>query len=60
MEKMPKNVEFSSLPKLYNDGWRVSVSVASDNKTLAQEAFQMYINLLEAKAIKYGLNDESN
>jgi len=23
MEKMPKEVEFSSLPKLYSDGWRV-------------------------------------
>ena len=60
MEKMPKNVEFSSLPKLYEDGWRVSISVASDNENLAQEAFQMYIELLEAKGIKYGLNDESN
>jgi molybdopterin-biosynthesis enzyme MoeA-like protein len=60
MEKMPKNVEFSSLPKLYDDGWRVSISVASDNEDLAQEAFQMYIELLEAKGIKYGLNDESN
>jgi len=60
MEKMPKGVEFSSLPKLYNDGWRVSISVASDSKTLAEEAFQMYIDLLEAKKIPYGLNDESN
>jgi len=60
MEKMPKNVEFSSLPKLYDDGWRVSISVASDDEILAKEAFQMYIDLLEAKGIKYGLNDESN
>jgi molybdopterin-biosynthesis enzyme MoeA-like protein len=60
MEKMPKNVEFSSLPKLYDDGWRVSISVASDNETLAKETFQMYIELLESKGIKYGLNDESN
>ena len=60
MEKMPKNVEFSSLPKLYDDGWRVSISVACDDEALAKEAFQMYIDLLEAKGIKYGLNDESN
>jgi molybdopterin-biosynthesis enzyme MoeA-like protein len=60
MEKMPKNVEFSSLPKLYNDGWRVSISVASDDEALAKEAFDMYIDLLEAKNIVYGLNDESN
>jgi len=60
MEQMPKNVEFSSLPKLYDDGWRVSISVASDDERLAEKAFQMYINLLETKGIKYGLNDESN
>ncbi len=60
MEKMPKNVEFSSLPKLYDDGWRVSISVASDDEALAQEAFNMYIELLESKGIVYGLNDERN
>ncbi len=60
MEKMPKNVEFSSLPKLYDDGWRVSISVASDDEALAQEAFNMYIELLESKGIVYGLNDECN
>ena len=60
MEKMPKGVEFSSLPKLYDDGWRVSISVASDDEPLADEAFQMYIDLLKEKKIPYGLNDESN
>ncbi|HHO65726.1 MAG TPA: competence/damage-inducible protein A [Epsilonproteobacteria bacterium] len=60
MEKMPKGVEFSSLPKRYEDGWRVSISVASNDKTLAEEAFQMYIDLLKEKKIPYGLHDESN
>jgi molybdopterin-biosynthesis enzyme MoeA-like protein len=59
MEKMPKDVEFSSLPKLYSDGWRVSISVASYNEQLSFEAFQMYIEALEAKNIPYGLQDES-
>jgi len=58
MEKMPKEVEFSSLPKLYSDGWRVSISVASHDKQKAKEAFQMYRDLLEQKQINYGLNDE--
>ncbi len=58
MEKMPKEVEFSSLPKLYNDGWRVSISVASDDKELSQKAFDMYIDTLEAKDIYYSLQDE--
>ena len=60
MEQMPKEVEFSSLPKLYSDGWRVSISVASLDESLAFEAFQMYIKVLEEKKIVYGLHDESN
>ncbi len=60
MEKMPKGVEFSSLPKMYSDGWRVSISVASHDEKLAIKAFQMYIDALEAKNIVYGLEDENN
>jgi molybdopterin-biosynthesis enzyme MoeA-like protein len=60
MEKMPKDVEFSSLPKLYSDGWKVSISVASYDEQLSFEAFQMYIEALEAKNIPYGLQDESH
>ena len=57
MENMPKEVEFSSLPKLYSDGWRVSISVASANETLAQESFDQYIQLLETSSIVYALQD---
>ena len=57
MENMPEGVEFSSLPKLYSDGWRVTISVASDNETLAKESFDKYISLLEEKNIVYALND---
>jgi len=59
MEQMPKEVEFSSLPKLYADGWRVTISVASHDEQKAKEAFQKYIDLLEKKQIRYGLNDEA-
>ncbi len=58
MEQMPKEVEFSSLPKLYDDGWRVSISVASHDQELSEEAFQMYIDTLETKEIYYSLQDE--
>jgi len=58
MEQMPKDVEFSSLPKLYSNGWRVSISVASHDKELAEKAFQMYKDALEARNIRYGLHDE--
>ena len=60
MEKMPKEVEFSSLPKLYSDGWRVSISVASTDEKLAFESFHMYIDVLEEQNIVYGLHDEQN
>ena len=59
MEKMPKDVEFSSLPKLYSDGWKVTISVASHNKTLANEAFEMYVQVLKEKNIVYALVDEA-
>jgi len=59
MEQMPKEVEFSSLPKRYSDGWRVTISVASHNEEKAQKAFQQYIDLLEKRQIRYGLNDEA-
>jgi hypothetical protein len=60
MKQMPDGVEFSSLPKLYTDGWRVSISVASHDDTLAQKAIQMYIDELERKKIPYSMTDESN
>jgi molybdopterin-biosynthesis enzyme MoeA-like protein len=60
MEKMPKEVEFSSLPKLYSDGWSVSVSVASYDQQLAEDAFNMYIEILENKKIVYTLQDEAS
>jgi SpoVK/Ycf46/Vps4 family AAA+-type ATPase len=59
MEQMPKEVEFSSLPKLHDDGWRVSISVASDDEALALESFEMYEEVLKAKDIAYTLEDEA-
>lgn len=59
MGKMPKDVEFSSLPKLYSDGWKVTISVASLNEQSASKAFDMYIQVLEGKNIHYALIDES-
>lgn len=59
MEKMPSNVEFSSLPKQNAEGWQVSVSVASLSENHAQDAFQLYINVLKEKNIAYTLHDIS-
>jgi molybdopterin-biosynthesis enzyme MoeA-like protein len=60
MENMPKEVEFSSLPKLYSDGWRVSISVASTDEKLALDSFNMYLDIVEKKNIVYSLHDEHN
>jgi molybdopterin-biosynthesis enzyme MoeA-like protein len=57
MEQMPEGVEFSSLPKLYSDGWRVTISIASDDHSLAASSFQKYVDLLEEEQIVYGLNE---
>ena len=64
MEQMPKNVEFSSLPKRYHDGetlsWKVTISVQADNEALSKEAFKMYTDLLDSQKIPYTLEDETN
>ena len=59
MKNMPKEVEFSSLPKLYSDGWKVTISVASHDQALSHEAFEMYIKVLKEKNIVYALVDEA-
>ena len=59
MEQMPKGVEFSSLPKLYSDGYRTTISVASQDKDLAEKAFVQYQRYLDEQAIPYSLTDES-
>ncbi len=57
MNHMPKEVEFSSLPKIAKDGWEVSISVASDNDNLAKEAFKMYVDVVKKANIPYSLED---
>ena len=60
MERMPKEVEFSSLPKLHNEkGWQVSISVASFDEAVAKEAFTQYVTHLENKHIPYTFDDEN-
>ncbi len=59
MESAPKEVEISSLPKLYDNGWSVTLSVASKDEALAKATFGKFVSLLERKHIPYTLNDES-
>lgn len=59
MEKMPKGIEFSSLPKLHQEAnrWTVSISVSSSDKALSHKAFMMYIKSLKKQNITYILKD---
>jgi len=57
MEQTPSNVEVSSLPKLLDIGWSVSLSVASDDAQATKETFGQYIALLEKYNIPYTLTD---
>ena len=59
MEKMPEEVELSSLPKIYSDGARVTISVASNSRDLAKKSFEMFIEALEERGIFYSLGEES-
>ncbi len=58
MEGMPQGVEYSSLPKLLDNAWQVSISIASSDKELAQTTFSLYTSLLSDKNIPYTLTDE--
>ena len=57
MEKAPKEVEISSLPKLYDNGWQVTLSISSEDKALAQSYFEQFTTLLRSKEIDYTLSD---
>ncbi|MDQ7085742.1 MAG: molybdopterin-binding protein [Sulfurovum sp.] len=59
MQDMPQGVEYSSLPKLSKHTWQVTISVASQDQALAQEAFARYISLLQAQNMSYTLEDEA-
>jgi len=59
MEQMPKGVEFSSLPKLYSDGYRTTISVAGGDKDLVEKAFVQYRRFCDEQKIPYTLNDET-
>lgn len=59
MEQMPQEVEFSSLPKRLEKGWEVSISVASLDKKLAQESFDLYLCSLKVQNIDYAIEKES-
>jgi molybdopterin-biosynthesis enzyme MoeA-like protein len=59
MNHMPTSVEYSSLPKLLDNTWTVSISVACEDEALAEKSFDLYVSLLKEKNISYILIDEA-
>jgi len=60
MRQMPDDVEFSSLPSMYSDGFRTTISVASRDQNRAREAFELYIQELQSQDIHYSISDENS
>lgn len=57
MRMIPKGVEFSSLPKQYQDGYRTTIYVASQNKKSAKNAFKLFTDKLDLEGIYYSIDD---
>ena len=57
MSKVPDNVEVSSLPKLYDNGWATTISISSHDKTLTNQVFERFTNLLNDLGIEYKIGD---
>ena len=58
MKTSSKDVEVSSLPKLYSNGARVTISVVSYDKKRAKKEFEKYTYFLDKKGISYNLGEE--
>jgi molybdopterin-biosynthesis enzyme MoeA-like protein len=58
MKSAPDGVEVSSLPKLYSDGPRTTISVVSTNEKKAKDEFNRYLEFLKQKGINYAIGDE--
>ena len=53
MERLPEDVELSSLPKLTDEGFKVSISLSSYNQESLDRAFSMFIDRLKQKNIVF-------
>ena len=58
MKNAPEGVEVSSLPKLYSDGPRATISVASYDEQKAKDEFAKYVEFLDKNSISYGIGEE--
>ncbi|MBD3792671.1 MAG: competence/damage-inducible protein A [Campylobacterales bacterium] len=57
MKQVPKEVELSSLPKFYSDGWKTIISVASEDQKAAEASFALFTNALDEMKVYYSLGE---
>jgi molybdopterin-biosynthesis enzyme MoeA-like protein len=57
MEKVDSNVDFSSLPMINGGNPIVEISVASEDKDLCTQSFQLFIDALKEQSIGYKIID---
>lgn len=59
MKKMPKNLDFASLPKIIGEKRKVVISLAGYNVDEVDKNFQLFIDYLEENKVEYILKDIS-
>ena len=57
MKKLPKDLDFSSLPKFIGEQRRVVISLAGYDELRVNNYFQLFIDFCEDNKIKYNLED---
>ena len=58
MEAAPEHIEVSSLPKLSDEGWFATLSVAGEDETAVKAWFDKFRAMLEKKGIGYRLSED--
>ena len=57
MKKIPKDIDFSSLPHIENEKRTVVISVGSYDKVEAEHYFNLFVDMLNEKKIEFILED---
>ena len=57
MKKLPKDLDFSSLPQIDGEKRAVIISIASYEKQEAKKYFKLFTQVLEKEKINYTFKD---
>ncbi len=58
MKQLPQNIELSSLPKRYSDGYRTTIHLSSNDQKSLEHAFGLFTNKLDNEGINYSLDQD--